>query len=91
MGGGAGIIPSSLCLLQLHQPQANRKENQAPISLQTGFHPQHLHVTVARRETTSEDPDAGHLKRQSRPLNHLTACAVRDKLAAARNDLVIVH
>lgn len=61
------------------------------ISLQTGFHPQHLHVTVARRETTSEDPDAGHLKRQSRPLNNLTACAVRDKLVAARNDLVIVH
>lgn len=34
-GGGrgvraGGIIPSSLCLLQLHQPQANRKENQAP-------------------------------------------------------------
>lgn len=77
-----GIIPSSLCLLQLHQPQANRKENQAPSA---HFTSDRLPSVAPTRDNRSvwenlRGPQCWAFKKTIMSTEYLTAFAIWVKL-----------
>lgn len=90
---GGGIIPSSLCLLQLHQPQANRKENRAPSA---HFASDRLPSAAPTRDSRSvwenlREPQRWTFKKTIMCSEYLTAICHMSYTGAERIDLIIVH